>query len=142
MPLDMADVIEHLAPDERLFIFSVLPIEKAGEVLKEIESPVRKQILAGLDNQLVSVIIQQLDADDAADILGNLSEEWAEDVLEMSGPDVSRELEKRLQYGKETAGGILDLAYVAIPEISTVGEMISVPAGQDQEEVARLFKTA
>ncbi len=189
---DMADVIEHLEPDERLFIFSVLPAEKAGGVLKEIESPVQKQVLAGLDNQLVSVIITQLDADDAADILGNLSEERAEDVLEMSGPDVSRELEKLLQYGKETAGGIMDLAYVAIPETSTVGEVIdlirekkhqvknlyhvwvldhldrlsgvvslkdllieapgrkitdimnpeviSVPAGQDQEEVARLFK--
>ncbi len=189
---DMADVIEHLEPDERFFIFSVLPAEAAGEVLKEIESPVQKQILAGLDNQLVSVIITQLDADDAADILGNLSEERAEDILEMSGPDVSRELEKLLQYGKETAGGIMDLEYVAIPETSTVGEVIdvirekkhqvknlyhvwvldhldrlsgvvslkdlltealgrkitdimnpeviSVPAGQDQEEVARLFK--
>ncbi|MFO7911696.1 MAG: magnesium transporter, partial [Desulfotignum sp.] len=191
-PADIADVIEHLEPDERLFIFSVLSAEAAGKVLKEIESPVQKQILAGLDNQLVSVIITQLDADDAADILGNLSEERPKAILEMSGPDVSRELEHLLQYGKETAGGIMDLAYVAIPETITVGEVIdlirekkhqvknlyhvwvldhldrlsgvvslkdllieapgrkitdimnpeviSVPAGQDQEEVARLFK--
>ncbi|MCF8114723.1 MAG: magnesium transporter [Desulfotignum sp.] len=189
---DMADVIEHLEPDERVFIFTVFTVEQAGEVLAEIEPPIQKQILAGLDDQLVSDILEQLPSDDAVDILGNLSEERAEDVLEMSGPDVSRELEKLLQYGKETAGGIMDLAYVAIPETSTVGEVIdlirekkhqvknlyhvwvldhldrlsgvvslkdllieapgrkitdimnpeviSVPAGQDQEEVARLFK--
>jgi len=189
---DLADVIEHLEPDERIFIFTALTVEQAGEVLAEIEPPVQKQILAGLDNRLVSDIIEQLPSDDAADILGNLSKERTEDILETIGPDVSRELEKLLKYGKETAGGIMDLEFVAISEDNTVGDVvtiireknqkvknlyhvwvvdhlyklsgvlslkdllveapdrrirdimnpkvISVPAGQDQEEVARLFK--
>ncbi|MCA1795460.1 MAG: hypothetical protein LC660_16620 [Desulfobacteraceae bacterium] len=92
---DMADVIEHLEPDERVFVFTVFTVEQAGEVLAEIEPPVQKQILAGLDNQLVSDILQQLPSDDAVDILGNLSEERTEDILEMIGPDGSRELDKK-----------------------------------------------
>ena len=42
-PADAADVIEHLAPDERLFIFNLLTSEGAGDVLIEIEPPVQKQ---------------------------------------------------------------------------------------------------
>jgi magnesium transporter len=94
---DMADVIEHLEPDERVFVFTAFTVEQAGEVLAEIESPVQKQILAGLENQSVSDILPQIPSDDAVDILGNLSKERTEDILEMIGPDVSRELERLLK---------------------------------------------
>jgi len=49
-PADVADVIEHLVHDERLFIFNILTSEGAGDVLVEIEPTVQKQILADLDN--------------------------------------------------------------------------------------------
>lgn len=50
-------------------------------MLAEIEPPVQKQILGGLDNQLVSDILQQLPSDDAVDILGNLSKERTKDIM-------------------------------------------------------------
>jgi Mg/Co/Ni transporter MgtE len=50
-------------------------------VLAEIEPPVQKQILGGLDNQLVSDILQQLPSDDAVDILGKLSKERTRDIM-------------------------------------------------------------
>jgi magnesium transporter len=135
---DLADVIEHLEPDERAFIFPAFTVEQAGEVLAEIEPPVRKQILAVLDNQLVSDILEQLASDDAADILGNLSKERTEDILEMIGPDVSRELEKLLQYGKETAGGIMDLEFVAASENKTVGDVITI-IREKKQKVKNLY---
>ncbi|MCK5722994.1 MAG: hypothetical protein KAI84_10690, partial [Gammaproteobacteria bacterium] len=42
---DLADLIEHLDPEERLFIFNLLEPDGAGEVLVEIETPVQERIL-------------------------------------------------------------------------------------------------
>ena len=66
---DVADLIEHLKPDERLFIFKLLEPEGAGEVLVEIEPPVQEGIIKELDNNEISDIVQELDSDDAADLV-------------------------------------------------------------------------
>lgn len=123
-PADAADVIEHLAPDERSFIFNLLTSEGAGDVLVEIEPPVQKQILADLDNRFLSEILQEVDADDAADIIGNLPDGRAADILQTLGSELSKELEKLLQYGKDTAGGIMDLEYVSAAEDGTVEDIV------------------
>jgi magnesium transporter len=123
-PADAADVIEHLAPDERSFIFNLLTSEGAGDVLVEIEPPVQKQILADLDNRFLSEILQEGDADDAADIIGNLPDGRAADILQTLGSELSKELEKLLQYGKDTAGGIMDLEYVSVAEDGTVEDIV------------------
>jgi magnesium transporter len=123
-PADAADVIEHLAPDERSFIFNLLTSEGAGYVLVEIEPPVRKQILADLDNRFLSEILPAVDADDAADIIGNLPDDRARDIFNTLEPELSKELEKLLQYGKDTAGGIMDLAYVSVAEDCTVEDVV------------------
>jgi len=135
---DMADVIEHLEPGERVFMFTAFTVEQAGKVLAEIESPVQKQILAGLDNPLLSDILQQLPSDDAVDILGNLSEERTEDILEMIGRNVSRELENLLKYGKETAGGIMDLEFIAVSEDKTVGDVVKI-IREKKQKVKNLY---
>jgi magnesium transporter len=125
-PADAADVIEHLVPDERLFIFNFLTPEGAGDVLVEIEPPVQKQVLANLDNRFLSEILQEVDADDAADIIGNLPHGRATDILKTLGKELSKELEKLLQYGKDTAGGIMDLEYVSVAEDGTVEDVVKM----------------
>ena len=124
-PADAADLIEQLAPDERFFIFNMLKPEVAGDVLVEIEPPVQKRILGGLNNRLVSEILQEIDSDEAADIIGNLPDGRAREVIKLLGEDLSKKLEKLLQYGNDTAGGIMDLEFVSVPEDATVGDAIA-----------------
>jgi len=123
-PADVADVIEHLVHDERLFIFNILTSEGAGDVLVEIEPTVQKQILVDLDNGFLSEILQEVDSDEAVDIIGNLPDGRATDILKAIGPDLSKELEKLLPYGKDTAGGIMDLEYVSVAEDGTVEDVV------------------
>jgi magnesium transporter len=111
---DLADLIEHLERDERLFIFSLLEPEGAGEVLVEIESPVQGRLLKDLDNHAISEIVRELDSDDAADLVGDLPEERAKEIIEGVGDEVSEELEKLLPYPEDTAGGIMALEFVSV----------------------------
>ena len=137
-PADAADLIEHLPPDERFFIFKLLKLDEAGDVLVEIEPPVQRRILDGLDNRLVSEILQEVDSDEAADIIGKLPDERATEVIETLGEELSEELERLLQYGKDTAGGIMALEFVSILKDATVGDAITT-VREKRKEVENLY---
>jgi len=135
---DVADLIEHLKPDERLFIFKLLEPEGAGEVLVEIEPPVQGRILKDLDSQAISEIVQELDSDDAADVVGDLPAERAKEVIETVGDDVTEELEKLLPYAEDTAGGIMGLEFVSVKADAGLRDAIET-IREKKEEVENLY---
>lgn len=135
---DLADLIEHLKPEERLFIFRLLEPGGAGEVLVEIEPPVQELILRDLDNQAISEIVQELDSDDAADLVGDLPPERAREIIEAVEEDVSIELEKLLPFPDDTAGGLMALEFVAVRADTTIREAIETMR-EKREEVENLY---
>jgi magnesium transporter len=137
-PADVADLIEHLDQDERLFIFELLKPEGAGEVLLEMEAPVQERILGDLDNQIIMKIIQELDSDDAADLVGDLPEERARTIIETVGGSISRDLKKLLPYPEDSAGGIMALEFVAVNAGSTIQEAIE-RIREKREEVENIY---
>ncbi len=135
---DLADLIEYLDPEERLFIFNLLEPDGAGEVLVEIETPVQERILKGLDNQAITEIVQGLDSDDAADLVGDLPDDRAREIIERVGDEVSEELEKLLPYPEDTAGGIMALEFVAVKADARVKDAIDT-IREKREEVENLY---
>jgi len=137
-PADVADLIEHLDHEERLWILDLLNPEGAGEVLLEIEAPVQSRIISELDNEAISQIVQELDSDDAADLVGDLPAERAKEIIESVEADVSIELRKLLPYPEDTAGGIMALEYVAVNAEATVQEAIET-IRQKRDEVENVY---
>jgi magnesium transporter len=137
-PADLADLIEHLESGERLNIFKLLTPKRAGEVLKEISSPIQEDLANELDNQTVSHILNELNSDDATDIVINLPRERAQKIIGLVQPNVSEELKKLLSYETDTAGGIMALEFVSVNANSTIGEAIE-NIRQKREEVENLY---
>jgi len=137
-PADVADLIEHLKSEERLYIFELLEPEGAGDVLVEIEAPVQGSILSDLDNQVITEIVKELDSDDAADVVGDLPAERAKEIIETLEVDKSEELGKLLPYPEDTAGGIMALEFVAVKSESSIKEAIETIRDK-REEVENLY---
>jgi len=137
-PADVADVIEHSGREEGLLIFRLLEPEGAGEVLMEIEAPVRERILKDLDSEAISQIVEVLNSDDAADVVGNLPADRAREVIEAVGDQVTEELKKLLTYPEDTAGGIMALEFVAVKASATVRDAIE-SIREKREEVENLY---
>ncbi|MFC1867262.1 magnesium transporter [Thermodesulfobacteriota bacterium] len=135
---DLADLIEHLAPEERLYLFELLEPDGAGEVLIEIEAPVQESIISDLDNKVITEIVQELDSDDAADLVGDLPAKRAKEIIETLEDEVSEELGRLLPYHEETAGGLMALEYVAVKENFTIQEAIDT-IRKKREEVENLY---
>jgi magnesium transporter len=137
-PADLADLIEHLDPEERVCVFDLIEPEGAGEVLVEMEPPFQERLLEGLDDEHISEIVQELDSDDAADVVGDLPADRAKHIIEKLEDDVSEELEILLPYPEDTAGGIMALEFVAVRENETVQEAIETIRSM-REEVKNVY---
>ena len=125
-PADIADFLNELRKDERKYIFSLLPTEKASAVLTELDSPIVDQILEDVSEKKLSILVDKMESDDAADIISELPHDVAQSILEQIPDKISEEVKELLTYDEDTAGGIMALEYVAVNEKSTVNETIKV----------------
>ena len=137
-PADLADLLEHLEGDERLYLFDLLEPEGAADVFVEMEAPAQESILADLDTHAISEIVQEMESDDAADLVGDLPTERVREIIETVEDEVSEELEKLLPYPDDTAGGLMALEYVAVKAEATIEEAIET-IRQKRHEVEHVY---
>ena len=126
-PADLARLLAHLDPDEARTLFGWLPNEAAGAVLPELESARRSDLLDELGVAALAGLIDEINTDDAADVLGDMPDELAARVLpQLEDADEVRHL---MGYADDTAGGLMDAQYVAVPEGATVDEATEIVRG-------------
>jgi magnesium transporter len=124
-PADLAQVLRELDEEEALYVFSCLNDEQAAEVLAEADEELSELLTGEIPLEDLSDILEEMEPDDAADVVGDMSDpERVRQVLELM-PDLERdEIEGLLAHDEETAGGIMTSEYLAFPETWTVDETI------------------
>jgi len=137
-PADLADIVEHLESDEILAVFTRLTPERAGEVLKEISSPIQEKIAHELDDQTITNILNELNSDDATDIFSYLERERAQKIISLVQPEVSEELQRLLGYETDTAGGIMALEFVSVNANADIRRAIE-SIREKREDVEKLY---
>jgi sporulation protein YlmC with PRC-barrel domain len=121
-PADLADIVEELGPDERESIFETIDSEVAAEALSEIDPKMQASILESLEPEVAADIIEEMSPDEAADALSELEEETSEEILEEMESDPGEDVRELLEYKQNTAGGMMNTEYVALPHTATVAE--------------------
>ncbi|HXW06395.1 MAG TPA: magnesium transporter [Vicinamibacterales bacterium] len=126
-PADLADALSAVDRAEtRGKVFSRLPASTAATVLTLVSSVVRTELLQHLGDAEVRSILEELDSDDAADLLGTVTPERARGILEgLSGPLAAR-IQQLLKYPADTAGGLMQVEYAAVLEGATLEEAVEI----------------
>jgi magnesium transporter len=137
-PADVADLLEHLEHEERLFIFDLLEPEGAADILVEMESPIQSRVLEDLDNEAISDIVEELDSDDAVDIISDLPQDRAREIIEKVDDEVSKDIERLLPYREDSAGGIMALEFVSVRADETVQDAIE-EIRKKKDEAGRIY---
>ena len=119
-PADLADIVEELSPDDREAIFETIDHEVAAETLSEIEPDVQASILESLETEKAADIVEEMSPHEAADVLAELGEETSEEILEEMEVEPKAEVEELLEYRENSAGGLMNTEFVALPEDVTV----------------------
>jgi magnesium transporter len=126
-PADIAELLNVLEePEVKQKIFSFLPPDLASEVMSLVSPLTREELTQELSSAKLRELVERLDSDDAADLLGSLPEEQAQAVLDQVPEQLSAEMEQLLRYPADTAGGIMQIEHVAVPEDTRVDQAIEM----------------
>ncbi len=93
-PADLADILEELAPDQRLAIFSELDMEHASDTLEEIEPRVQRDLISSLEKEKAVELISDMTPGQAADILAILPASESEEILDLIAKDDKESAQK------------------------------------------------
>ena len=75
---DLAEIFESLEIIEVIFLVKIFDKEKIADALAEIDEDLREIILENLSEKEIAEKIEELDTDDATDVISELPEEWQE----------------------------------------------------------------
>ena len=123
-PADVADLIEHLEPEERKLFVEITRHVIEAETISHLDETVRDEVVEQLGPQAVAEVVGELDTDDAVELLEDLEPEQQQEVLQ-SIPAAERILlQQGLTFPEDSAGRLMQRELVAVPSHWTVGETI------------------
>jgi magnesium transporter len=142
-PADLADVIRYLKEPYRSYVFSLLDAEPASEVLTHLDEVTREQLVKEISHERLTELVDEMDSDDATDIVSELPPEVADRVLEEIDVEDSAEVKELLRHEEDSAGGIMQLEYIAVRADETVDEAIQEirSKAEEVEEVYNVYVT-
>jgi magnesium transporter len=122
-PADLADVLAALDEHDRLTVVQALPPELSSQALVEMpEASLAEDTLTSLAPERAAEIVEELEDDDAADILGDLPRADQERIL--STLEHRADVERLLRYDQKTAGGRMTTHVVTVRDTASVGEAL------------------
>tara|TARA_R110001583_G_scaffold39735_2_gene127219 strand:- start:17750 stop:19108 length:1359 start_codon:yes stop_codon:yes gene_type:complete len=121
-PADIADILDELNTEEAIYTFLLLDGDTGADVLAEIEEDDRKRFIKVLPIEvLAKKFIDHMDSDDAADLIGGLSDEKREEILShIEDIETAGDIVDLLHYDEDTAGGLMGKELVIVNENWTV----------------------
>jgi magnesium transporter len=114
-PSEIAIIFESLSQESRERIISILPAEIASEVIAEMDSEFHpERLLENLHPERRSEIVEELDYDDATDIISQLPEEQQQEILMGLDEEDASNIRSLLKYDDDTAGGLMNTQVIKI----------------------------
>ena len=115
---DIAEILEKLSIMEAQFLYQFIAEEKSAEILVELDDDLREDFLADLTaKEIAEEVIDNLESDDAADVIGELSEEKQEEVLShIEDQEYASDISDLLSYAEDTAGGLMAKELIKVNE--------------------------
>jgi magnesium transporter len=123
-PADLAEILSDLTRSEGSKLLGSLDVELMAETLEEIEPEFQASLVEGLTNEQVADVLDEMAPDEAADLLAELPEARSEELLGMMEKDDAADVRKLLSYPEDSAGGIMNTEFVAVPSDLTAAEVI------------------
>ena len=107
-PADIAHFVTSLGIRDRLHAWQLIPQPRHGDVLIELPDVVRDTLIEGMDAEQLRASTAGLETDDVADLVGDLPDALAQELLGTLADQDRQRLESILSYPEDTAGGLMN----------------------------------
>ena len=119
---DIAEIYEAIELEQAHFLHNIIEDEKGADILMELEDDLRDQLLDKLSpKEIAEEVLENLESDDAADIVSELPQEVKEEVLShIEDVEHASDIADLLNYPEDTAGGLMAKELIKVNKNWTV----------------------
>jgi magnesium transporter len=123
-PHEVAEELTRLDSVESTLVWRVLPKDIALEVFEELDPVNQQQLLLGMRDQAFRDLLERMDPDDRARLLGEAPASFVNRVLAGLSPKERKMTAELLGYPEETVGRYMSPEVIVISESATVPEAL------------------
>ncbi|CAN5911515.1 magnesium transporter [soil metagenome] len=134
---DIAEELARLDPVEKIVPFRLLDRDRALEVFEALDPPHQQEVLEGLRGERFRHLVEEMDPDDRARLVGELPAKVAKRVLAGLSAQERTMTAALLGYPEESAGRIMSPEFVNLRASMTVADALAKVrrAGRDAETI-------
>ena len=119
-PADIAYILEALPPEDRLLVWDLVRADRDGEILLEVSDAVRESLIDAMEPKELVAAVEQLDADELADLAPDLPTEVMQDVFSALDVEEREQLRSAMSYPDDSVGALMDFDMVTVREDVTL----------------------
>lgn len=137
-PSDIANIIEDLNIQQAVGFVGELDKEIAARVVPELNPESQKKIFRRLRMEDQIKVIARMSSNDIADVLRTLPQGKMRALLTRLPEEEAERIKMLLRYDEESAGGIMHIEFLSVPESYTISKVIEF-VRQESERFGSLF---
>ena len=123
-PSDIAELFLDLEDRQIPLLFRLLPKELAAETFVEMETDAQELLIRGFSDNELKEIVDELYADDAADLVEEMPANVVQRILRQADPEMRNTINQLLRYDETSTGSFMTTEYVTLRPEMTVEEAI------------------
>lgn len=123
--VDIALILNRLDLEESIFLYNLIEEDLKANVLLELEEDKREAILATFSTKEIAEQLDNMDSDDAADVINELPEEIQNEVLsQIEDIEQASDIADLMSYEEGTAGSLMAKELISVYAHETVSACI------------------
>jgi sporulation protein YlmC with PRC-barrel domain len=125
-PAQIADLVEAASHDEGEEIIEAVGQDREleADVFEELDPEHQIEFIRSRSDAEAARLLATMAPDDAADLITELEQERRAPVLALMPPAHQRKIRALLSYNPETAGGLMSLDFLCLPEQTRVSQVL------------------
>ena len=121
-PFDLAEICEQLNESHLPIVFRILPKDTAAECFANMSSDLQELLIKRMSDAELKAMLDEMFVDDTVDIIEEMPANVAARLLANSDPETREQINRILNYPKDSAGSILTTEYVRLNKNMSVAD--------------------
>ncbi len=140
---DVAAIFSELEPRQIPLLFRLLSKETAADAFAEMEPETQEVLIQGFSDNELKDLLDELYDDDAADLVEEMPASVVKRILKQATPEMRSAINQILRYPENSAGSLMTTEYVSLrPEMTVEESILRIRRqGVDKETIYTCYVT-